>query len=134
MVITTYNREEDCRRAVKSVLTQSTSLDVEVIVVNDGSEEEYDADWFTSKGCVYLKIKNSGMCAARNLGFDRATYPWVALLDDDDWWKPKHLSALLSVIQNAEERVVMVYTQVTDFFADGSQVDRSFKPQQPEQR
>lgn len=129
-VITTYNREEDCRRAVKSVLNQSTSLDVEIIVVEDGSEEEYDAEWFTSKGCIYLKIENSGMCAARNLGFGRATYPWIALLDDDDWWRPNHLQVLSGEIQNAGEEVVMVYTQGTDFFGDGRFVDRPFK--QPE--
>lgn len=133
VVITTYNREEDCKRAVKSVLAQSTSLDVDIIIVDDGSQEKYDVDWFTSKGCTYVKTENGGYCSARNVGFGKASYDWVALLDDDDWWKPNHIQALLSVIQDAEEGVVMVYSQVTDFFADGSHLDRPFKQQQSDQ-
>jgi len=133
VVITTYNREEDCKRAVNSVLAQATSLDVEIVIVDDGSDDDYDADWFTSKGCSYIKTKNGGYCAARNVGFERASYPWVALLDDDDWWKPNHLKVLCSAIQKVNEDVVMVYSQVTDFYADGSQLDRSFKEQQSDQ-
>ena len=33
VVITTYNREEDCKRAVNSVLAQSASLAVEIVIV-----------------------------------------------------------------------------------------------------
>lgn len=131
VVITTYNREEDCKRAVNSVLAQSTSLDVEIVIVDDGSKDDYDSVWFTSKGCTYLKIDNAGMCAARNVGFDRASFPWVALLDDDDWWKPNHLQVISRVIQDAGEEVVMVYTQGTAYYGDGRLVDRLFK--QPEE-
>ena len=133
VVITTYNREEDCKRAVNSVLAQSASLAVEIVIVDDGSGDVYDADWFKEKGCNYLKIQNSGLCAARNVGFNRASYTWVALLDDDDWWMPNHLKHLVNVIQEDDDDVVMVYTQVTDYFADGSQMDRSFKQPQPGQ-
>jgi len=129
VVITTYNREADCRRAVNSVLAQSTSLIVEIIIVDDGSKDDYDVEWFTGKGCTYVKTANGGYCAARNVGFSIATHEWVALLDDDDWWKPDHLNVMSTKIQNAQSDVVMVYSQVTDFFADGSQVDRLFKIQ-----
>ena len=47
VVITTYNRKADCRRAVNSVLAQSTSLIVEIIIVDDGSKDDYDVEWFT---------------------------------------------------------------------------------------
>ena len=133
VVIATYNREGDCRRAVNSILDQSSPLDLQIIIVDDGSKEEYDVGWFTERGCSYMKIDNSGVCAARNIGFGLATNVWVALLDDDDWWKPNHLELLSEVIQSAKEDVVMVYSQVTDFFADGSEMNRQFKQRLPGQ-
>lgn len=127
VVIATYNRQEDCKRAVNSILSQSTSLSLEIVIVDDGSDDIYDAEWFTERGCTYLKIENSGVCAARNTGFNHTAFDWVALLDDDDWWKSNHLELLAQVIHDADDDVVMVYSQVTDFYADGSQKDRSFK-------
>lgn len=32
---------------------------------------------------------------ARNMAIGRVETPWIAFLDDDDWWEPAHLATLL---------------------------------------
>lgn len=54
-----------------------------------------------------------GVSAARNIGLARVTAPWVAFLDDDDVWAPKHLAAMLNAARTSEvdpERVGLVFS------------------------
>jgi glycosyltransferase involved in cell wall biosynthesis len=70
----------------------------EVIVVNDGSSE---AELGFLVGLQHrfnfqiLSQENSGQSGARNLGVSKATSDYICLLDQDDYYLPKHNQILL---------------------------------------
>jgi glycosyltransferase involved in cell wall biosynthesis len=70
----------------------------EVIVVNDGSSEE-ELELLVSLQQRFkfqiLNQENSGQSAARNLGVSKATSDYICLLDQDDYYLPKHNQILL---------------------------------------
>jgi glycosyltransferase involved in cell wall biosynthesis len=70
----------------------------EVIVVNDGSSED-ESEFLVSLQQRFdfqiLNQENSGQSAARNLGVSKATSDYICLLDQDDYYLPKHNQILL---------------------------------------
>ena len=91
VVIPTFNRGHTLNRAIDSVLGQ-TLLPSEIIVIDDGSTdgtEELISKEYSSVS--YIKTKNKGVSAARNLGMKAAESDWFAFLDSDDQWLPHKL-------------------------------------------
>jgi Glycosyl transferase family 2 len=91
VVIPVYNRPDMLRRSLASVWSQRPALPAEVIVVDDGSQDETAAVAEELRATVIRHPQNRGLSAARNTGLDAASYPWIALLDSDDEWLPHHL-------------------------------------------
>lgn len=86
VIIPTYNRPEFLGRALDSVLSQSYEK-LEVLVVNDGSEQSYVdiKAGYSDERIVWIDLeKNIGVCGARNAGIDAAKGEFVCFLDDDD--------------------------------------------------
>jgi glycosyltransferase involved in cell wall biosynthesis len=94
VVIPTYNRPGLLRRAVTSAVEQE-GVRVEVIVVDDGSSPHVSAAALPPEVTI-TRTGSVGVAAARNLGAQLARAPWIAFLDDDDWWAPDHVRRLLS--------------------------------------
>ena len=88
IIIPTYNRSSDLKRALNSVVMQ-TYHDFEVIVVDNHSSDDTDMMIleFKDSRIRLLKIHNNGIIAAsRNLGIRAALGTFIAFLDSDDWW------------------------------------------------
>jgi glycosyltransferase involved in cell wall biosynthesis len=83
--------------ALPSALGQE-KVDVEVVVVDDGSTDEtaerlragYDA-----RVRVVRHTRSRGVARARNAGIKAARAEWIAFLDDDDLWAPHKLRVQL---------------------------------------
>ncbi len=87
VIIPTYNRSKDLKRALESVFNQTYQAD-EIIVVDDNSTDN-TSDMLKEYAdrIVYLKHKaNSGASAGRNTGINQASGDFVAFLDSDDIW------------------------------------------------
>lgn len=95
LIIPCYNAGNYIERCLNSVLNQ-TCLDIELILVNDGSTDSTDSiiqkrkDEIASRlnRFIYLKQKNQGVGAACNFGFKHATGKYLLLLDSDDALAP----------------------------------------------
>lgn len=94
VVITTYKRPlAILKRAIESVVYQ-TYESMEIFVVNDNPEDldlaekikELCQSYKNRKVQYIAPLKNSGACAARNLGLRHANGIFIAFLDDDDYW------------------------------------------------
>src|ERR1041385_4399498 len=73
VIIPTYNRAPSLKRAIESVLAQSLT-DIEVIIVDDGSQDDTQDVAQTFRVCRYMRIRHSGLPAiARNTGARMAT-------------------------------------------------------------
>lgn len=99
--ITTYNRFEYAKRAIKSVLSQTYSP-FEIIVVEDGSDSGIGT--FLEKqhpDIIYINHKtNAGLAAARNTVLHKSKGDWIAYLDDDDEWMPQRLYSQVEYFYN----------------------------------
>lgn len=99
--IPTRNRVALAARAVGSVLTQSVA-DIEVIVVIDGSSDD-SFDRLNKIACSDNRLKvirnetSVGACQARNEAIQAAKAELVTGLDDDDYFLPNRVEALLSL-------------------------------------
>ena len=100
IVIPTHNRPNHLRRAVKSLIAQDVP-DSEIIVVNDGSNEDY-SDFLAEfgKSVNYITQPNAlGVSVARNTGVRNASGDWIVFLDDDDLMAPGYLNAVATAIK-----------------------------------
>lgn len=96
VVIPAHNRQVLTEEAVASALAQ-TLLPLEVIVVDDGSDEPITLESHNSDTIpvrVLRTDENYGAAAARNAGAAAAAGTHVAFLDSDDLWLPGHLAAI----------------------------------------
>jgi glycosyltransferase involved in cell wall biosynthesis len=94
IVIPAFNSARDIAVALDSVFAQSLH-DIEVIVVNDGSDDtemlEVALEPYVSR-LHYLMQTNQGAGAARNAALRVARGEYIAFLDADDRWLPGFLS------------------------------------------
>ena len=97
VIIPTYNRAAELARALDALMAQ-TWKDFEVLVCDDGSEEDISAVTARYAGkldLTYLRIERSGGPARpRNVAMRQARGEWLAYLDSDDWWNPSRMEAV----------------------------------------
>lgn len=94
VIIPVYNRAAMLQRCLASVWSQHPAPPAEVIVVDDGSQDQ-TADVAEELGARVIRHpQNRGVTAARNSGLHAASHSWIAQLDSDDEWLPHHLDHL----------------------------------------
>ena len=123
IVIATYNRAPLVRRAVESVLGQ-TDEQLDVVVVDDGSDDDVHGALDDLPGIRVLRQPNLGVSAARNHGLRECRADWVLVFDDDDTLVPGALTeirAALSTLPDAQRYPVVL------FASSNSRQDTPFK-------
>lgn len=114
VIIPAYNTACHIGLALSSVFAQSYT-DFEVIVINDGSPDSEQMELAVApyrSRIVYLKQKNLGPSAARNLGIQHAQGEFLAFLDSDDEWLPHYLAEQMRFL-HADPALDMVYCDAT---------------------
>jgi len=97
-IVPLYNGERFIEEALISISRQ-TLKPVEVIVVDDGSTDGGVDKVRNLDLGIPLKVvsqENAGQSAARNEGARLATGDYLAFLDQDDVWYPRHLELLVT--------------------------------------
>jgi glycosyltransferase involved in cell wall biosynthesis len=118
VVIPTHNRSAMLAEAVASVRAQ-TFKNYEIIVVSNGETEiaqRASERIAASHSCKYLRIEQGNRCLARNAGAEAARGEWIAILDDDDWWKPEKLEKQLALADVAD----VVFSDFEILYANGA--------------
>ena len=89
VIVPVYNVQKYIDNCLKSLVTQ-TIKDIEIIIVNDGSEDNSEkiiekyVRKYPSK-IKYFEKENGGLSSARNYGLEYATGEYIAFLDSDDY-------------------------------------------------
>lgn len=95
IVIPYYNLKKYLDELLDCLAPQITD-DIEVIVVDDGSEETYKTNY---KWVKIIRQKNSGVSSARNKGIENAVGEYIAFIDSDDLVSDKYIPLILDKIK-----------------------------------
>lgn len=109
IIIPTYNREKELKRAIDSVLNQTYSNWEICLVDNNSSDGTITLlKSYRDPRIRIFRIDNKGVIAAsRNLGIQNAKGKYLAFLDSDDWWTNSKLQ--ISVKSLETNGVSLVY-------------------------
>lgn len=107
IIVPVYNAEEFLEKCLTSLVNQ-TIIDVEIILVDDGSTDRsleickaFAAD---DSRIRIFEQENSGQSVARNLGLDNAIGEYIAFADSDDWVDENFYEKLLeAAIRNSAD-------------------------------
>jgi glycosyltransferase involved in cell wall biosynthesis len=115
IIIPTFNRANDLKRALHSIKIQSFE-DWEIIVVDNNSIDntlEIINQFPLNKKISYFLIENFGVIGkSRNLGISKAKGKYIAFLDSDDWWHEDKLSADFVCLENGADLVYSDFYRV----------------------
>ena len=109
VVIPAYNAMDYLPASLDSVFTQ-TFKDYEIIVVDDGSQDEIKA-WAAQIQDPRFRLVsqiNRGLAGARNTGIKESRGQYLAFLDADDCWHETKLQKQVKVLDN-NPHVGLVY-------------------------
>jgi glycosyltransferase involved in cell wall biosynthesis len=103
VVMPTYKRVELLDRAIASALAQDYA-NLEVVVMGDGCP---DLAEIMSLGSPFPRVRiynlssnhGAGGAVPRNHAIAASGGPWIAYLDDDNAWKPDHISSLYQAVR-----------------------------------
>lgn len=126
VIIPFYKGADWLREAIESVFSQ-TYVDYEIIVVNDGSDEDISLllEQYGNR-IKYVYQQNAGPGKARNTGLSLAEGEYIALLDSDDLWLPEKLEEQISFME-ANPQIMWSHTCYETFgFGDDKIVDTSY--------
>lgn len=122
VVIPYFNRADWLKLAVESVLSQ-TYENLEVIVVDDGSDDRPAFLEAVRDGRVrYVRQAHRGASAARNQGLRLARGTYIAFLDADDVYLPEKLEVQVARME-AEPEIAWSHTSYWRMDAGGNNVE-----------
>lgn len=114
IVVPCFNSGKTLERTLNSLESQ-TYQNIEVIIVNDGSNDELTLkklqDIPQSLKAKTINQKNSGLSAARNKGIDAANGDFIVSLDADDWLESDAISLLMQEALFGDSRTI-VYSDI----------------------
>lgn len=100
IVIPVYNGADYLGEAIDSALMQ-TYGNIEVIVVNDGSNDETDAIARSYGDKIrYYSKKNGGVATALNLGIENMRGEYFSWLSHDDIYMPEKIELQINKLKN----------------------------------
>ncbi len=119
-IIPTFKRPEHLVRAVESVLAQTVTDQVVLVIDDGGGLPDLPADPRLHAFSLARNIAVPGV--ARNIGIRLTDSPFVAFLDDDNTWHPQHLEVALARLAAAPE-LDGVYTAMRRVTPAGDTLD-----------
>lgn len=109
IIIPCYNYAPFVGEAIESCLRQSIKPK-EIIVIDDGSTDNSREVIEKYRGKVQIIYQdNQGVSAARNLGIEKATAPFIVCLDADDRLAPDFLQVTMPEMER-DRGLGIVYT------------------------
>lgn len=111
VIIPMYNSEKSIIPCLESVVHQTYTGKVEIIIVNDGSTDrsvEYVNNFISGNSAdlrdiVLLNQENGGVSKARNAGLSFSKGDFIALLDADDVWDKNKLKLQVDLLERRQD-------------------------------
>lgn len=109
IIVPIYNVEKYLKKCIESIINQTLD-DLELILVNDGSEDnsaEICDDYVKrDKRIIVIHKENGGVSSARNAGIDVAKGQFIGFVDPDDYLEMDALEYLYNMAINNKADIV----------------------------
>ena len=109
VIVPVYNSEDTLSRCLES-LTNQTFKDFEVILINDGSNDNSIniCEQYIRKDSriTLINTENEGVSSARNKGLKKSKGKYIMFCDSDDWIEENTLELLYNSIEKNNSDVV----------------------------
>ena len=118
VIVPVYNVERYLRKCLNSLVNQ-TLQEIEILVVNDGSQDgsqqiiDEFKEKFPSKIKSFIK-ENGGLSDARNFGLDRAKGKFIGFVDSDDEVSAKMFEEMYLLAKKHSAEMVICNIQKVD--------------------
>jgi glycosyltransferase involved in cell wall biosynthesis len=127
IIIPAYNKADLTLRTVDSVLRQ-TYQPLEILVVDDGSQDNTRQKLERYPGIRYFYKENGGACSARNFGIKQSRGEFLGFLDCDDLYYEEKVAKSVAFLQ-ANPDVGFVHTAASFIDRADHVVDEYSHPQ-----
>ncbi len=121
IIIVCYNRKNDLRDCVLSVLNQDAIPDEVVIIDNastDGTFELFEGEFHTYENIKYFKIhQNLGVAGGRNFGIEKSTGDMLIFLDDDALLDTKNAIELINDKFEKDPMIGILSFKIVNYFS-----------------
>ena len=118
IIIPAYNTEKYLMRCISSIQNQ-TYLDLEIILIDDGSSDN------TGRICceniavdsrvIQIHMNQSGVSSARNTGLQVATGDFLLFVDSDDWIDLNALEVFIAEFKKMPKLDLLLFAYVKEF-------------------
>lgn len=118
IIVPVYNVEKYLSKCLDSLVNQSLD-DIEIIIVNDGSQDasQHIIDEFQKKYPQKIKSfikENGGLSDARNFGLEHVTGDFIGFVDSDDYVTSDMFEEMLTLAQKHKAEMVICNLQKVD--------------------
>lgn len=126
IVIVCFNQAHFVAEAIESARRQTYDK-LEVIVIDDGSDDNTGEVVARHSGVRYIRQNNQGLAAARNTGISRSNGEFIIFLDADDRLRPNAASIAIEHLR-AHPECAFVSGEYCDIGVDGKIVGQWERP------
>lgn len=107
IIVPVYNVEDYIDRCITSLVNQTYS-NIEIIIVNDGSEDKSVkiCESYKKRNIKIIHQKNLGLSEARNTGIKNASGKYILFVDSDDYIENNSVEILANAFLNKDIDVV----------------------------
>ena len=102
----TADRRGWVEQSIRSYQAQDFA-EKELIVVDDG--EDSVQDLVAGENIHYIHCQPTTLAEKRNIALDAAAGKFIAIWDDDDWWRQNRLSIQVAALQNHPKKNVCIF-------------------------
>jgi GT2 family glycosyltransferase len=97
--VVTYRRPRLLERALRSLISQSYTARVAEVLNDDPSDERVLISSLADPR-IHLSepARRRGCTGNFNYAFRRVAEPFASILEDDNWWEPEFLTAMLDAL------------------------------------
>lgn len=115
IIMPVYNAEKYIEATLLSVINQTIKINIELIVINDGSTdnsikilEKYKKEYPSIISLV--NKKNTGVSDSRNIGLKMASGEYITFIDSDDIYEINYLEKMYNAIKKGYDLVSCNYS------------------------
>lgn len=112
VIVTAYNEERWLGRCLDSLIKQTLTTGLEIIVIDDGSTDQTAiiCDQYQRQTPQLIRVihqDNQGQGPARNVGIGLARGRYLGFVDADDWVEPTMYATMLATALRSRAQIVV---------------------------